>query len=222
MSQKSKLDVYQELKDKIQYLELMPGEPIKESVLTKKLSVSRTPIREALIRLSSEDLIDIYPQRGTYVAPINFGIAKECTYMRHILDSDVCLKLCQEKTNLDNIMEERIFFMKRSVKNKDVKEYIKNDNRFHATIFKAAGHEITWEIIADSRAHYNRILTLDLQRDGILEKSLNEHLELLELIKNGNEKLLIQLMDTHHDYSSMDTKEAELRSEFPEYFRAEN
>ncbi|MGI6118064.1 MAG: GntR family transcriptional regulator [Bilifractor sp.] len=219
-TRRAKLNVYQELKDRIQYLEMMPGEPIKESTLTEKLGVSRTPIREALIRLSSEDLIDIYPQRGTYVSEINFAIAKECAYMRHILDSDVCLKLCREKANLEDDLEDSLFFMKKAIKNKDVRGYIQNDNSFHAAIFRAAGHEMTWDIIADSRAHYNRVLTLDLRRKGIMRKSLNEHLEMIRLIREGKEEELVRLMDIHHDYSSMDQRESELRKEFPDYFKS--
>lgn len=62
----NKVDVYQTLKNAIQYLALMPGSTINEQELASELGVSRTPIREALIRLSSETLIDIYPQKGTY------------------------------------------------------------------------------------------------------------------------------------------------------------
>jgi len=218
---KQKVDVYHLIKDQIQFLELMPGQTIKESEMIEELGVSRTPIREALIQLSSEYLIDIYPQRGTYVALINFGIARECAYMRHILDTDVCVELCRKKANLSEALEDSLFFMQKAVNKKDVIEYIRNDNEFHRTIFRTAGHEMTWEIISDSRAHYNRVLTLDLRREGILEKSLNEHRRMVELIREGKEKELLKLLDIHHDYTHMADREKELRTEFPAYFENE-
>ena len=58
---RSRGEVYTELKDAIQYLDLMPGSVIHENELIEQLGVSRTPIREALIRLASEYLVDIYP-----------------------------------------------------------------------------------------------------------------------------------------------------------------
>ncbi|MBR2188771.1 MAG: GntR family transcriptional regulator [Eubacterium sp.] len=218
---RTKIDVYRLIKDKIQFLDLMPGQVIKESELIEQLGVSRTPIREALIRLSSEYLIEIYPQRGTYVSNINFGIARECAYMRHILDTNVCRELCRKKADLHDVLEDSLFFLQKAVNRKDVVEYIKNDNNFHRIIFRTAGHEMTWEIISDSRAHYNRVLTLDLRREGILEKSLHEHQEMVELIASGDEKNLLKLLDVHHDYTHMPQREQELRAAFPAYFENE-
>ena len=215
---RQKIDVYRLIKDKIQYLELMPGQVIKESEMIEEFGVSRTPIREALIRLSSESLIDIYPQRGTFVALINFGIARECTFMRHILDTEVCMQLCRRQSNLEDVLEDSFFFMEKAVKKNDVIEYIRNDNTFHRTIFRAADHELTWDIISDSRAHYNRVLTLDLRREGKMEKSLDEHRKMVEMIRAGAEKELMALLDIHNDFTHMPQREQELRAEFPAYF----
>ena len=218
---RTKTDVYQELKDQIQYLELLPGSIIRESELIERLGVSRTPIREALIRLSNEYLIDVFPQRGTYVAAISFGIARECAYMRHILDTDVCVELCRQKRNLEEELEDSLFFLQKAVNRKQVVDYIKSDNQFHQKIFEIAGHEMTWSIISDSRAHYNRVLTLDLRREGVMENSMKEHREMIKLIAEGNEKELRDLLDVHHDYIHMRKKEEILRYDFPKYFENE-
>lgn len=215
---RTRVDVYSLLKDSIQYLDFMPGTLIREVDLVEQYGVSRTPIREALLRLSTEYLIDIYPQRGTYISNINFKLARECTYMRHILDSEICMDLCRKRIDLDPYMEENLFFMSKAVKNQDVKAYIQSDNAFHNTIFEVAGHEMVWEIIANSRAHYNRVLTLDLRRPGILEKSFREHMDILKYIKSGDGVALNELMEQHHDYRDMPEREKEIREMFPEYF----
>ncbi len=218
---KSRIDVYDSLKDAIQYLELMPGSIIHENELVEKLGVSRTPIREALIRLSSEYLVNIYPQRGTYVSTIDFHLAHEIAYMRHLLDTEVCLDLCRQHTRLQDAVEERMFFMQQAVKRCDVVGYIKNDNAFHNAIFAVAGHEMIWEIISNSRAHYNRMLTLDLQRPGVMEKSYQEHLDIVSAIESGDEKALTAILDRHHDHQDMQTREKEIRAMFPAYFENE-
>jgi len=218
---RTKTDVHNQLKDQIQYLELMPGSVIRESDLIDRMGVSRTPIREALIRLSNEYLIDIFPQRGTYVSTISFGIARECAYMRHILDTDVCVELCRQRRNLEEELEDSLFFLQKAVNRKQVVDYIKSDNQFHQRIFEIAGHEMTWSIISDSRAHYNRVLALDFRREGVMETSMKEHCEMVRLIAEGDEKRLRDLLDMHHDYIHMRQKEEILRHEFPTYFENE-
>ena len=111
--------------------------------------------------------------------------------------------------------------MSQAVKHKDVVGYIKNDNAFHNAIFAVAGHEMIWEIISNSRAHYNRMLVLDLKRPGILEKSFQEHQDIIRTIEQGNEDELAKILDRHHDHRDMPEREREIRAMFPEYFAHE-
>lgn len=218
---RSRIEVYDTLKDAIQYLELMPGSIIHENELVEKIGVSRTPIREALIRLSNEYLVDIYPQRGTYVSTIDFHLAHEIAYMRHVLDTEVCMTLCRGRVPVQDAVDEKLYFMSQAVKRRDVVGYIKNDNAFHNAIFAVAGHEMIWEIISNSRAHYNRMLTLDLQRPGVLEKSYQEHLDIAAAIEQGDEQALAGILDRHHDHQDMAEREKEIRAMFPAYFENE-
>ncbi len=218
---RNRTEVYNTLKDAIQYLELMPGSIIHENELIEQLGVSRTPIREALIRLSNEYMVEVYPQRGTYVSAIDFHLAHEIAYMRHIVDTDVCVMLCRDKAPIQNAVDQELYFMSQCVKNMDVIGYIKHDNAFHNEIFRVAGHEMIWEIISNSRAHYNRMLTLDLRRPGALEKSYQEHQDIVRAIESGDEKELMEILDRHHDYQDMERREKEIREMFPDYFENE-
>lgn len=211
-------DVYRSLKDAIQYLHIMPGSVLHEAELTDRLHCSRTPIREALIRLSGEYLVEIYPQRSTYVAPIDFHLANEVAYMRHLLDSDVCLLLCREKASLGEATEQTLYFMERAVQKRDVLEYIRLDNAFHGAIFSVAGHDLMWTSIANSRAHYNRVLVLDLRRPGMLQKSFEEHRQIIRCIESGQTKALSAILDVHHDHQNTASHEQAIRTQFPEFF----
>lgn len=217
---RSRIDVYTTLLDSIQYLDFMPGSVIREQELAASLGVSRTPVREALLRLSSEYLVDIFPQRGTYVSKIDFSIAHETAYMRHLLDSNICRELCDSHTPIQDAVEQELFFMSLAVKKQQPVEYIKHDNAFHRAIFAVAGHELIWDIISQSRAHYNRILTLELQLPGVLEKSYQEHNDIVHHIEDGNQTALQEVLCRHHDHNSMAAKENTLREAFPDYFQA--
>lgn len=212
-----KVDVYQTLKDAIQYLNLIPGSTIQEPAVAAELGVSRTPVREALIRLSRESLIDIFPQRGTYVSHIDFAFAKEVAYMRHILETEIFLKLCEEKTDLYSETEEVLYFMQQAIKRNNPVEYLKKDNQFHKTIFAHNHHELIWDIISISRAHYNRVVIMDLQLEGHIEQSYQHHCDIVKCIAEGDQTKLTAILDKHHDHEGMDYDLIE--NTFPEYFQ---
>ncbi|MCH1960595.1 GntR family transcriptional regulator [Romboutsia hominis] len=73
---------YRILKDNIMSLELKPGELLSESDLSEKLNISRTPIREVLMKLKNEHLIEVKPQSGTYVSLMDSKIIDEAIFMR--------------------------------------------------------------------------------------------------------------------------------------------
>lgn len=210
---------YNELKNAIQYLEFMPGSILVESELIARMGMGRTPIREALIRLSEEYLVNIFPQSGTYVAGISFDLAREVAYMRHLLDMDVCMKLCRDKAKIRDILDEQFYFMRAAIKRADVAEYIKQDNSLHGVIFKYAGHGMIWNIISNSRAHYNRVLLLDLQRSGKMESSLAEHEEMIACMESGDIDGLEKILDRHHDHKMDSAFEDTIRGLYPEYFK---
>lgn len=215
---RSRSEIYQTLKDDIQFLRLMPGSIIRENDLAEQLGCSRTPIREALIRLSGEYLVDIYPQRGTYVSQIDFPIAIEVAYMRHVLDTEISLSLCRQRTPIRSAVEESLYFMSSAVKSNDVIRYIQQDTAFHNAIFTVAGRQRTWSIISNARAPYNRVLVLDLSIPGSLEGSYEQHCKIVEYIESGDEVRLQQILDKHHDHLPSEGYEEKIRALFPQYF----
>jgi DNA-binding GntR family transcriptional regulator len=212
-----KINVYMTLKNAIQFLELIPGSAINEANLVEELGVSRTPIREALIRLADEMLVEIYPQKGTYVAKINLSLAKEMAYMRHIIETEVFNALCRNKADLSDITAESMFFMQQAIKKQDIVAYVRNDDEFHRSIFKYAKHEPIWNIISNTRTHYLRFLMLDMAFPNSLDESYQDHEKIVECIHNGNIEELDTVLNTHHDHDNM-KREEQLRKKYSEYF----
>ena len=212
-----KVNVYDLIKQEIQFMELKPGTKIIEAELCEKFNVSRTPIREALKRLEEEKFIDIYPQRGTYVSKIDFKLVKEITYMRHILETDIFMRLCEEKTKVKELVEDKLLMMEFSLKKRDYKAYIRHDNKFHRTLFECGGHEMIWDTISGFMAHYIRVLVLDMMMPDNLEKSYESHLKIVECIENGYMDKLRKIMDVHHDHYKTE-EDDELIKQYPEYF----
>ena len=84
--------IYRVLKMNIMTLNIKPGTGISEADIREFLKVSRTPIRESIVRLSEERLMDVYPQKGSFVSLIDLKIVEEAYFMRKILEKEV-LKL---------------------------------------------------------------------------------------------------------------------------------
>jgi len=210
----NKVNVYTILKNSIQFLVLKPGTKIVEAELAAELGVSRTPIREALLHLSDELLVEIYPQRGTYVSKINLHLAREMAYMRHILETEICLEMCRKKAKVRDIVEDKLYFMNLAVKKQDVIEYIMCDDEFHGALFSYDKHDMIWKIISNTRSHYNRILVLDMMFPNSLEDSYNDHLKIVECIESGDEDGLIKLLNLHHEFTEVE----HIKEKYKEYF----
>jgi GntR family transcriptional regulator, rspAB operon transcriptional repressor len=211
------MDVYIHLKNAIQFLVLKPGAKISEADLSVELGVSRTPIREALLRLSDDSLVDIYPQKGTYVSKIDLALAKEMAYMRHTIDTDICMTMCREKAQISELVEESLYLMQLALKRKDAIEYITNDDAFHRNLFSYGNHEAIWNIISSTRAHYIRVLVLDMMLPNSLEESFKDHNKIVECIESGDEEGLMEIMNVHHDHRDSE-KGLQIKAMYPEYF----
>ena len=212
-----KIDIYGVLKEKIQFLEMKPGEKIIEANLSSQYNVSRTPVREALKRLEEEGFVDIYPQRGTYVSLIDMKLVKEMAYMRHILENEIFLQLCRDKVSVQRQVEDKLLMMELALKNEDYKSYIQQDANFHRALFKCGGHEQIWDTISGFMAHYTRVLVLDMMMPNSLSKSYKSHQNIAECIENGKIKELMKEMEVHHDYYLTETDKIIMEGN-PEYF----
>ena len=214
----SKQDVLNILRDRILYLELPPGTPISDMELARELEVSRTPVREALILLNQEHLVNIYPQSGTFVAPLDLELIREIVYIRHVVECDVLLRLAEQRVTMTREILHSIRLQKLAVQENDQKEYVKNDHEFHRQLFAMGGHGRSWELIRAQYMHTTRFHMLDFQHSNtVFNTSLNEHLEIIACLESGNRPELLRLLTIHHDCDLQTAQE--LQSAYPQYFR---
>ncbi len=190
--------VYRVLKDNIMCLELKPGELISESDLANKLNVSRTPIREVLIKLKGENLIEVKPQSGTYVALIDWKIIKEAVFVRYNLEKEALKEACDNFSE-EKLMElEKILFAQGLIKNKpnNLLEFHNLDNEFHKLLFEGVEKSNVWQIISNISTHYNRMRLLAEMK---IDKSnlVEQHVKYLEIIKNKDVELIDEFIFDH-------------------------
>ncbi len=190
--------VYRVLKDNIMCLELKPGELLSESDLAKKLQVSRTPIREVLIKLKGEKLIEVKPQAGTYVSLIDWKIIKEAIFMRYNLEREALKEACDSFSEEALMDMEKCIFAQKLIANKanNVLEFHNLDKEFHELLFKGIEKNNIWEAICNISTHYNRMRLLaemNLKKEFIVD----QHETYLHIIKDKRKDIIDEVVSKH-------------------------
>ena len=190
--------VYRVLKDNIMCLELKPGELLSESDLAKKLNVSRTPIREVLIKLKAEKLIEVKPQAGTYVSLIDWNLIEEAIFIRYNLEKEALREAC-ENFSEDTLMQmEKCLFAQKLIAQKgdNLLEFHNLDKEFHKLLFVGINKTNVWESICNISTHYNRMRLLAEMK---LNKAflVDQHITYLDIIKNKNVDIIDEVVSKH-------------------------
>ena len=189
---------YRVLKENIMSLELKPGELLSESDLSEKLSISRTPIREVIMKLKGEHLIEVKPQAGTYVSLIDKEMIDEAIFMRKLLEKGVLKEVCTEFSEEMFMELEKNLFAQKLVLNKDGKEseFHNLDKEFHRLIFIGCNKINIWESIMKISTHYNRMRLLSETK---IDKAqiIKQHEEMIAIIKNKDFNKIDEYIEKH-------------------------
>ena len=186
------------IRDAITRGDLGLGHPISESVLAASLGISKTPVREALAQLKIEGLVNIIPQRGTFVFTLSEQEVREICELRYTLES-AALKLAIER-NRQAFSNELIKNVDRMTaarsKNKD-KRYLDLDTDFHALFFKYCGNRFMDQayrlIVSRVGAVRTHLATIPRHTD----KSYEEHQKMCQSIKDGRIEDALRILDEH-------------------------
>lgn len=129
-------NVYYTLRKNIISLNLKPGEALSIKDISEKLNVSRSPVRDALIKLEKEGLVNIIPQKGTIVSKIDLKRVAEERFLRESLEENTIklfVSVCKESDI--QILRHCIEMQKQSIKDNDYMSFLKYDDNFHSVFF---------------------------------------------------------------------------------------
>ena len=163
-----------------------------------KLGVSRTPVREALIRLADEGLVDIFPQRGTFVAPIRIEEVKEARFIRETLETAVTSRAA-EKISAGYIerLEENLQRQSFAVSRGDFDGFMVLDEEFHHTLCKSVSLPRAWKVIQTVKGQLDRVRYMGLSAPGHIDEMFNQHTAIFGAIKEGDSSAAVEQMRLH-------------------------
>ncbi len=209
--------VYEGLRKSIITLKLKPGDEININSIAENMSASRSPVRDALLRLEKEGLVDIMPQKGTRVSRIDLALMHEERFLRATLEEKIIGLCIKKQTHSDLVrMETVLQLQKKSLETPDFISFLDYDDDFHQIFFEAANKRMCWEIVQSTSGHYRRFRLLILRNASEAKQIYAQHLELFEMIRKKHTEDALDRIRAH--LSKIIIEEIELREEYPDYF----
>ncbi len=205
------------LRHNIINLNLKPGQLVSENEIAEVLGISRTPVREAFIELSKESLVEIYPQKGTCISPIDMDVVEETRFLRCAVEKAIVQLCCDVLSHSDIVhLEENVRQQELCVERQNYKYLHFLDNSFHEYLFKACNKKMIYGLIKSAMAQFDRVRILNLLEMD-MEVTVKEHKQILEAIKNKEKEMAEKFMEQHLTRVIFDM--SYLKEKHPEYFK---
>ncbi len=185
--------------------ELKLGEALSENVLAAQLGISKTPVREALLQLKLEGLVDIQPQRGSFVFTMNPKEMEEFCDYRIILETAALRgALENDEAGLVPALESRAKKMLKAVEENDLASYRRIDTDYHRQILQRAQNGYLLNAHAQLELKIQALRAHVTQRDRTIEVSLQEHFDIITLLKDGKRDAALAVLANHIRSASRD------------------
>lgn len=172
--------VYDTIRRKVLTLELPPGAALSENELAAALGVSRTPVRESLILLAEEGLVQVFPQVGSFVARVDPDGVADAQFLREAVEL-AALDDMPPDPDPDVVAELRENLRKQQTDGIDLEEFFSLDEAFHHGLLQLSGHAKAWSTVVSAKGHLDRARRLGLKETSPAPFAA-QHLEIFQAV----------------------------------------
>lgn len=168
--------VFDRLREEILSLSLPPGSVLSRLELAERFGVSATPIRDALMRLEEEGLVEVFPQHATVVSRIDVKLAEQAHFLRQALELEIVRQLAHAAdADLIADLDRTIALQQHFAKGGDFEQFMAADNEFHRLLYAAADKLELWALIRSRSGHIDRLRRLHLPTPGKAQDIIRHH-----------------------------------------------
>lgn len=175
------------LRERILALELPPGTVLPRAELAERFGVSQTPVRDALLRLAEEGLVDIFPQHATLVSRIDIPTALRAHFLRRALELEIVRELCAAPDPLRQALLARLRVQlssqARAQAAADYAAFTEADREFHHAMYAALDMHDLWQLTRQRSGHIDRLRRLNLPARGKAAAVIRDHRAIVEAIE---------------------------------------
>ncbi|MCF0142690.1 MAG: GntR family transcriptional regulator [Parasporobacterium sp.] len=195
-------EIFEDMLTKIEKLQYMPGEMISESTLCVTYNTTRHAVRGALVKLKDMGLVDVLPQRGTFVSLIDLQYIEDVLYMREAIEQETVSRL-MDLENRDKLIKDLKNCVKEQKKIKDFKagvdDFYALDDRFHELMLEAVGRKKVNLLYAEHFIHVRRWRNIEVETLDRIATLPDEHEKIIEAIENRDREEAHRLIHDHID-----------------------
>lgn len=202
-------DVYDQLKADIAGFQLVPGDRFSENELCERLQVSRTPVRQALVRLQQEGYVEVQFRSGWRVLPFDFEQFEQLYDLRQVLEATAVQRLCSGDARVDQALLRRlegIWLVPEAERSQDGTEVSQWDEAFHCALVEAAGNREMARVHREVTERIRIIRRLDFTKQDRIAATYEEHGKILSAIRSHRSDQAVMLLRAH-----IQTSQAEVR-----------
>ncbi len=206
-------EVYAQLKRDVAQFTLVPGDRFTENEICDRLGVSRTPVRQALVRLQQEGYVEVLFRSGWRVLPFDFAKFEQLYDLRMVLETTAAHRLCDEGVRspnpihyaaLDDLMG--LWLVPVEQRSTDTAQVSQWDEEFHCTLVEAAGNPEMARVHRDVTERIRIIRRLDFTKQARIDATYEEHGKILNAIRARRGDQAAMLLRAH-----IETSQAEVR-----------
>ncbi|MDR5873816.1 GntR family transcriptional regulator [Halomonas sp. CUBES01] len=191
--------LFQVLRQSIIQMVLAPGQALSEKEIAETFMVSRQPVREAFIRLSEAGLVEVRPQRGTYVVKISQQAVLEARFVREAVEVAIVKQAAEQGlapgilTDLHDLLARQ----RRCVEPNDYDRFYRLDEAFHRTLSLGVKQQVAWKVIEEVRAQLDRVRYLSVPDSTPLSRLVDQHTRIVAAIEARDAAQAEQAMSVH-------------------------
>jgi len=177
--------IYRFLRQDIVTCVIHPGSLLSEKEVSSRFNVSRQPVREAFIKLAEAGLVQILPQRGTFVRKISAQRVADGRFIREAVEIAVVRRAALEAAPAALMeLEHNLQLQKMAAQRHDVQAFLLLDDEFHLLIAQSINCELAWETVENIKATMDRVRFLTLSKVSPPESLIEQHEEILNMLRN--------------------------------------
>ncbi|WP_349038800.1 GntR family transcriptional regulator [Pseudotabrizicola sp. 4114] len=194
---------------------LHPGARISEADVALQYGTSRQPVREAFITLANEGLLEIRPQRGTYVAKISLPDVMDARFVREAVEADIVRLLAQAPDSALIADLRGQVDRQQDLIGGSARDFMEADETFHRTLAEGAGKGKAWHIVVEMKAQMDRVRFLSSTHFPV-DRLIDQHRDVVEAIAGGDPIKAERAIRRH--LQGILTDLPVIKQEQPEYF----
>ncbi|MFJ2973802.1 GntR family transcriptional regulator [Kluyvera sp. NPDC087067] len=190
--------IYRILRRDIVHCLIPPGTPLSEKEVSLRFDVSRQPVREAFIKLAENGLIQIRPQRGSYVNKISLSQVRNGCFVRQAIECAVARRAAMLITDAQSYqLEQNLNQQRTAIDRQQLNDFFQLDDEFHQLLSNIADCQLAWDTIENIKAAIDRVRYMSLDHVSSPEMLISQHYEIFDALQKRDGDAVDKAMTLH-------------------------